>query len=151
MAWTKADIISQAFSEIGKGDYDFDLQPDVRQSALRQLDAMLATWGGATGVKIGFSGGDGFGEISQIAGVPDWAVEALYLNLAIRLAPSFGKTVSPHTILSAKTAYNAVLMRMIQPKTRVLPGYGGAGSRHEVIYVPEEGFTNQTNSPLELG
>jgi P22 tail accessory factor len=151
MAWSKRDIIEQAFSEIGKGGYEFDLQPDVLQSALRQLDAMMATFGGALGAKIGFSGGDGFGDVSQTAGVPDWAVEALYLNLAIRLAPSFGKQVSVDTTKSAKAAYNAMLMRTIQPRTRVLTGYAGGGSRYSTLPEPEEDLITETNNPLEFG
>lgn len=151
MAWTKRQIIEQAFSEIGKGEYEFDLQPDVLQSALRQLDALMATYGGTLGAKVGFSGGDGMGDVGEVAGVPDWAVEALYLNLAIRLAPSFGKTVSPHTLSSAKLAYDGMLMRTVQPRPRVLTGYAGGGSRFSTIPVPVDDLVTETNNPLEFG
>lgn len=125
--WSKRDVIQQAFSEIGKAAYDFDLQPEEMQSALRKLDAMMATWGGAMGIRIGFSGGDGKGDLTASTEVPDWAYEALYLNLAVKLCPDFGKTPSPVTLFNAKTALDAVRSRTVQPATRQIAGYAGAG------------------------
>lgn len=128
--WSKLDVIQQAFSEIGKASFDFDLQPEDLQSALRQLDAMMATWGGTLGIRIGFSGGDGKGAISADTQVPDWAYEALYLNLALRLCPSYGKTPNPLTIVNAKAAMDAVRARTVQPPNRRITGYGGAGNSY---------------------
>lgn len=137
--WTKLDVIEQAFSEIGKASYDFDLQPEDLQTALRQLDAMMATWGGTLGVRIGYSGGDGKGDLSVSTEVPDWAYEALYLNLALRLAPGFGKTPNPLTIINAKAAFDAVRVRTVQPATRQIRGYAGAGnSWYGAVSLPEE-------------
>ena len=53
MAYTKRDIVNQAFGEIGMADYVFDLQPQQLDSALRQLDMMMATWNGK-GIRIGY-------------------------------------------------------------------------------------------------
>ena len=138
MPWTKRDIIRQAYSEIGKADYEFDLNPEDLQSALRQLDAMMAVWSGTQGIRIGYSGGDGRGELDVNAEVPMWAVEALYYNLALRLAPSFGKTPSPITIMNAKAALDAVRVRNVQPATRRISGYAGAGnSLWGAVALPE--------------
>lgn len=128
MAWTKRDVIEQAYAEIGKAAYEFDLHPEDLQSALRQLDAMLAMWSGTQGIRIGFAGGDGFGELDVNTEVPTWAVEALYYNLALRLAPSFGKTPSPITVTNAKMALDALRVRCVTPKRRHLNGYAGAGN-----------------------
>lgn len=125
--WSKRDVITQAFSEIGKGS-DFDLQPEDLQTGLRKLDAMMATWGGALGVRIGFSGGDGKGDLGEDTKVPDWSYEALYLNLALRLCPDYGKTPSPLTLINAKAALDAVRGRTVQPATRRIGGYAGAGN-----------------------
>lgn len=139
MAWTKLDVIRQAYSEIGKASHDFDLQPDELQSALRQLDAMLAMWSGTQGIRIGFAGGDGFGDLDVNTEVPTWAVEAIYYNLALRLAPSFGKTPNPVTTLNAKVALDALRVRNVTPATRRLSGYGGAGnSEWGVVALPEQ-------------
>lgn len=137
--WTKLDVINQAFSEIGKAAYDFDLRPEDLQSALRQLDAMMATWGGTLGIRIGYSGGDGFGDLSASTEVPDWAYEALYLNLALRLAPSYGKTPNPLTVINAKAAMDAVRVRTVQPALRRISGYAGAGSsRYGALALAED-------------
>lgn len=153
--WTKLDVIRQAFAEVGLASQDFDLAPEDLQSALRQLDAMLATWGGALGVRISYSGGDGKGDISASSEVPDWAYEALYLNLAMRIASSFGRSPMPGTILNAKLALDAVRTRTVQIAPRVLSGYAGAGNTYYgVTALPEdpvEPITTGSDNTLPFG
>ena len=152
--WSKLDVIQQAFSEIGKGAYEFDLQPEDLQTGLRKLDAMMAAWGGALGVRIGFAGGDGKGDLGVDTMVPDWAYEALYLHLALRLCPDYGKTPSPLTIMNAKAALDAVRVRTVRPATRRLTGYAGAGnSWYGVAALPEQETPVATgpDSTLEFG
>ena len=127
MPWTKKQIITEAFTEIGKGSYSFDSQPEEYQTALRRLDAMMATWGATANIRIGYVGGNGFGDIDAESTVPDWAVAAMYLNLAINLAPSYGKTVSPDTKINAKAALDAVMNETTERRTRYIGGYAGAG------------------------
>ena len=137
--WTKNDIILQAFGEIGKAGTEFDLQPEDMQTALRKLDAMLATWGGALGVRIGYAGGDGKGDLGVDTMVPDWAYEALYLNLALRLCPDYGKTPNPVTVKDAKAALDAVRNRTVMVSTRNISGYAGAGnSWWGAVSLPQE-------------
>lgn len=128
MPWSKRDICAEAFAEIGKGSYTFDMQPEEYQMALRRLDTMMATWGATANIRIGYVGGIGFGDIGEETEVPDWAVEAMYLNLAIRLAPTYGKTVSPETKISAKTALDSIMNATIELAPRYLGGYAGAGA-----------------------
>ena len=126
MAWTKRDIVRQAYAEIGKADYDFDLQPEDFRYALRSLDAMAATWS-LRGIRISYAGGDGSGDVDADAEVPEFAHEALFLNLAKRLAPGLGKTVSPDTNTAAKQALSAVMAASMRVQPRVLHGYAGSG------------------------
>lgn len=138
MGWTKRQIVEQAFAEIGLASYEFDIQPDGLQSALRQLDAMLAMWSGTQGIRIGFAGGDGFGDIAADTEVPLWAVEGLYYNLALRLAPSFGKMPNPVTVANAKAGLDAIRVRCVPVTTRRTPGYAGAGnSLYGAVAMPE--------------
>lgn len=151
MPWTKLDIIKQAYSEIGKSSFDFEISPEEMQSALRQLDAMMASWGGAYGIRVGYAGGNGFGDLSADVLVPDWATEALYLNLAIRLAPSFGKTVSPHTLATASKSLAGVQARTVKPGRVILRGYGGAGLGGRNVIEPERGPQLGADSFLTFG
>jgi len=149
--WSKLDVIQQAFSEIGKGAYEFDLQPEDLQTALRKLDAMMASWGGSLGMRVGFSGGDGKGALGVDTAVPDWAYEALYLNLALRLCPDYGKTPSPITLMNAKAAMDAVRVRTVQPMTRRFGGYGGAGNGGVALPVPETDLAAGSDSTFTIG
>lgn len=128
MPWTKRDICSEAFAEIGKGSYTFDMQPEEYQQALRRLDTMMATWGATANIRIGYVGGIGFGDIAEETEVPDWAVEAMYLNLAIRLAPTYGKTVSQDTKNDAKKALDSIMNNTTELAPRYLGGFAGAGA-----------------------
>lgn len=116
MGWTKRQFIEQAFEEIGLAAYVFDLTPEQMQSALRRLDAMVAGWN-ANGIRIGWpmpSNPDN-SDIDADTGAPDIANEAIYLNLAVRLAPSFGKVLSPDTKAGADFAYSNLLNQTSSP------------------------------------
>lgn len=110
MSWTKRQIIDQAHEEIGLAATSFDLQPDQYESARRKMDTMVAGWS-SKNIQIGYPlpGEANSSDLDQETNVPDYAYEALYLNLAIRIAPAFGKTVSPDTKQQADAAYRNVL------------------------------------------
>ncbi len=133
MAWTKLDLIGSAFEEIGLAGYEYDLTPDEQASALRRLDALMATWNGM-GIRIGYAlpSAPGTSDINDQSGITDNAYEAVYTALAIRLAPTFGKAVSNETRIAAKRAYDALLARVMSDPPRVqLPATmpAGAGNR----------------------
>lgn len=138
--WTKRDIINQAFSELGK-DAD-DISPESYQSALRQLDAMMAQWA-LQGIRIGYIGGDGKGDIDLDVNVPLWAVEGLYFNLAVRMAPGFGKTPSAQTLMGAKEGKDTLMANSSASTERKIVGYAGAGGYYPNL--PTE------NDPLGVG
>lgn len=116
MAWTKREFIAEAFAEIGIASYDFDLSPEQLESALRRLDSMMATWN-AIGIRVGYplSSSPGGSTLATDTMVPDAANEAIYLNLAVRLAPAYGKTVSSDTKSKAEQSYNALLAKLVYP------------------------------------
>lgn len=116
MGWTKRQFITQAFEEIGLAAYVFDLTPEQLDSALRRMDAMVAGWN-ANGVRIGYplpvSPEDS--DLDADSGVPDFANEAIYLNLAVRLAPGFGKTIAVETKVGADMAYSNMANQVAIP------------------------------------
>jgi len=107
MSWTKRQFVTQAFEEIGLAAYVFDLTPEQLDSALRRMDAMVAGWN-ANGVRIAYplSSSPGSTDLDQDTNVPDFCNEAIYLGLALRIAASFGKVVSPETKMFADMAYS---------------------------------------------
>jgi len=53
VSWTKREIVTNAFEEVGLASYAFDLQPEQLQAGLRRLDNMMATWN-SRGLRIGY-------------------------------------------------------------------------------------------------
>lgn len=151
MSWTKRQFVQQAFEEIGLASYAFDLQPEQLQSALRRMDAMMATWN-AKGIRIGYpiptSPENSY--LDDETGVPDAANEAIYTNLAIRIAPSFGKAVSMEAKASARAAYDVLLMRAAVPPEMQLPGSLPAGAGNKPWRNDDE-YIKDPSDPLLAG
>lgn len=151
MSWTKRQFVEQAFNEAGLASYVFDLTPEQLQSALRQLDAMLATWN-SKGIRISFPlpSSPELSDIDQETTVPDSANEAIYLNLAVRIAPGFGRQLLPDTKASAKAAYDALLARAAMPIEMQLPMNMPVGAGNKP-FVWGNNFTDEPVDPLLAG
>ena len=152
MSWRKRDFVNQAFEEIGYASYAFDLDPEQLQSAMRKMDSMLATWN-AKGIKIGYPipSSPENGDLDEETNVPDSANEAIYLNLAIRLAPSLGKVVALETKVNAKSAHMVLLANSAKPIEQQVTGLPrGAGSKYWIdngrVSLPEPNI-----DPLQIG
>jgi len=151
MAYTKRQFVIAALEEIGLASYIFDAQPEQLQSALVRLDAMMANWNGR-GVRLAYPlpGSPGASSLDENTTVPDSANEAIITNLAVRLAPSYGKTVSPDTKAIAKDAYNLLLARAAMPPEMQLPDTmpAGAGNKMWDVYGT---FLNPPVDPVLTG
>ena len=114
--WTKKQIIEQAFEEIGLASYVFDITADQLESALRRLDLMVASWQ-ARNIQIGYPlpASPGNSNIDEEIQTSLNNNEALVLNLAVRLAPAYGKSVSPDTKATAKLLYDQLLIEAAMP------------------------------------
>jgi hypothetical protein len=132
MSWTKRQFINAAFEEIGLASYVFDLQPGQLESAMRRLDSMMATWN-AMGLRLGYPipSDPTQADLDENTHVPDSANEAIFTNLGIRLAASFGKTVSPDVKIAASSALKALQARLVSPVEMQLPGSLPAGAGHK--------------------
>ena len=137
MGYSKRQFCVAAFEEIGLASYVFDLQPQDLESALRRLDAMMADWNGK-GIRLAYPlpGSPQDSDINAESEVPDSANGAIITNLAMRLAPSYGKQVMPMTMATAKNAYNTLLSRATLPPQQQLPGSmpSGAGNKPWRVY-----------------
>ena len=137
--WTKRQIIEQAFEEIGLASYVFDITADQLQSALRRLDLMVASWQ-ARNIQIGYPL-PASPENSNIDEEIQTSLnnnEALVLNLAVRLAPAYGKSLSPDTKATAKLLYDQLLIEAAMPFeqqfVRTLP-LGAGFKRTDQVFV----------------
>lgn len=153
MPRTKRQIVEGAFEEIGLASYDFDLQPQEMESALQRLDAMVATWNGK-GIRLGYSlpSEPGNSDQDQDLSVPDAAVEALIYNLAIRLAPGYGKTVSPDTKMIAASAYNQLIAQSVKPvEMQINPDFVPAGAGNKTWRFVDDPFLRKPQETLDAG
>lgn len=132
MSYRKRDFVLAAFEDLGIAASSFDIQAQDLENGLRRLDAMLADWNGR-GLRLGYplpSSPSG-SNLDEDTGVPDFANEAIVCNLAVRLAPSYGKNPSIATLATARTSYEGVLSRFAVPPQKRMPGGVpmGAGNR----------------------
>ncbi len=92
----KRDIIDMAYEECGRAIYD--TTPEEIATALRRLDAMMAEWKGHRGIDLGYIQPDyGVGTPTDPSGIPFETLETVALYLALRIAPTMGKTLSAET------------------------------------------------------
>ena len=157
MGYTKRQFIEGAFEEIGMANYVFDLQPEQLQSALRRLDAMMMEWN-AQGIRLGYpiASSPQDSDLSTETGTPDSAWEAVITNLAIRIAPGYGKPVSADTKTIAKNALNTLMQRATFPLEKQLPqtmpiGQGNKPWRWDnpYVYPPADPVTAGPDGPIE--
>lgn len=155
MSWTKRQFIEQGFAEIGLAKYNFDLSPEMYQDGLTKLDAMISAWQNS-GIRLGYPITDN--DLDVDSNIPIQYNEAVYLNLAVRLAPSYGKQVMADTKVNAKAAYDGLLIEMTKPQPlQNQATVSGAGNwqsgyiRDEFITQPKEPITTGQDGILNIG
>ncbi len=152
MGYSKRQFITGALEEIGIASYVFDLQPEQLQSALRRLDAMMANWNGK-GIRLGYplpSSPDD-SDLDEPTLVPDYANQAILTNLAVIIAPSYGKSLMPSTVAIAKDGYNTLMLRTSQPPQRQLPSTMPAGAGNKPWRVYDNPFIRPPVDPVLAG
>lgn len=109
MGYTKRDFILGAYEEIGLASYDYDLTPGQLQQAKVKMDQMVQNWY-ARGIRINypFSTTPDLSDIDEETEVPSVAWQPITLNLALRIAPGFGRPVMPELKADARFALNTL-------------------------------------------
>lgn len=151
MSWTKRQILDEAFTELGIGNA-FDVSPEEQQTAIRRLDTMMATWEGL-GIRLGYamSNTPDEGDLDDDSGLPVGAVETVYLNLAKRLAPQFGKQLNMATLSAAAAGYSTLLRAAAQPIEQQLRAGLPLGAGNKGWRTPGQVFvTPPTSDPLGI-
>ena len=128
---TRATILRRAFGRIGMTDYEFNVTPEDRADARTTLDAMMAEWSGV-GIDLGYTPSTGIDNDTTEMTTPDYADAALWNNLAVRLAPDYGKLALPDLRRDAKRGYDLCAAKTLivpadeRPTRRII----GAGDRY---------------------
>lgn len=139
MSWNKRQFIEAAFAEIGIASYNFDLSAEMLAEGMKRLDSMMAAWN-AKGMRLGYPipSSPSQGSLDDDTYIPDSANEAVYQNLAIKIAPMVGKQVSPDLKQSAAMAYNIMLAKNMEIPERQLSVTipAGAGNKWRRFYSP---------------
>lgn len=157
MSWTKREVVSQAFNDIGLASFVFDLTAEQLQAAGIQLDAMIAAWN-YKGFRLGYpvsSSGAGV-DLDTDTRLPSYAIDAVVSNLAVRLAPSFGKQPSQDLMARAKDGYEMLSRRSAMPNEMQITGLPkGAGAkdieRPFLDPADTEPLQNTSNDQLIIG
>lgn len=152
MAWTKRELITQAFDVLGYASYNFDLEPEQLQSALRQMDAMLASWN-SRGIRLGYplASSPSASSLDDDSGVPDAAFEAVYMNLAARIGPTIGKMVPPEAKAAARDSYRELLRRAAMPPQMQMPGTLPSGAGNKPWRDNGDPFLREPKDPETVG
>ena len=154
--WTKRDIIAQAFNSLGLASYIYDIPSEQLETARRSLDSMMGAWNGR-GIRVSYtmSSTANGGDIDDDSGLPDSAIDAVTYNLAMRIAASVGKVVTPDLRASANQSYIAMLSAIAEPMEMLWPNGVPAGAGHNMPNFPyllpdDEGITLGNDSGLEF-
>lgn len=151
MGYTRLDVIEAALAEIGYANYAYDMQAEQLEAVKRRLDAMLAAWN-AMGVRLGYPipTSPATSELSDETGLPDSAWDAAITNLAVRIAPMFGKQVMTETKRTAKMTLNTLFALSTVPGEKQYPGTlpMGAGNKGWRSY---QAFFPEPEAPLTTG
>lgn len=130
-----------ALEEIGIASYEFDISPEQLQSGIKRLDAMMGSWDGK-GIRLGYmlSSSPETSNAEDNAGIPDWCNEAVITNLAIRMAPSYGKQVSLDTRILARESFSTILKQAAEPVEYQMPSGVPAGSGNRNFFGTDNRF-----------
>jgi len=144
MAKTKGEVVKTALTLIGIADYEFDIIPEELATGVDFLNLMMSLWSNKS-LKVPYNFD---GDAEDSSGLPDIAIEAVAANLAIRLAPSYGKQVPMEVRTLAKQGLNALFSESAKPLEMQLDTIpSGAGHK----FLETSRFFTPTNKyPWEL-
>jgi hypothetical protein len=134
---TKGLLVEMAYEEVGSAGYSFDHGPDEKASTLRKLDVLMAS---PVMPVIGYNAPAvvGGSDMLDAAGIPDSALQTVAIELGVRIAPSWGKTMSPETRKARNEGMNALrTMASSIPSMPLRAGTPiGSGNRWRSLWRP---------------
>ncbi len=116
--WTKRQIVDEAYAELALAGYEFDIQPEELDAALRRLDTMMAAWSVHLPLGYAMALDPLESSLDQDSGLQGYAVSAVYQALAVRIAASKGKQVPQSLKATAKADYDLMLSHIARDQTQ---------------------------------
>lgn len=110
MAILKSDLVKQALAKLAITGFDTEVNPEEIRAGVITLEELMAAWD-ASGIQIGYA----FAPEAEAAlaeapsNVPDIARKAIINQLAIELAPQYGKEPSQLIYMSAASGMSSLL------------------------------------------
>lgn len=107
----KRDLIQQAYGICGQAAYEFELDPAEYAIANQLLDGIMYELRDYQGIDLGYN----FPEVGAVgnpqdeSGIPPAAKNAVVSGLALKLAPTIGKTLSPESTKALARSWNLLL------------------------------------------
>lgn len=146
----KRDIIQIAFEECGQAGYEFELTAEEYDSALRRLNGLMAELEATYGVALNYNQPPyGNGSATEESGLPPEAMRPVGLLLALEIAPSIGKELSPQTKGRASEARQSLISRFAVIPMRELGRQTPRGAGNKWLRGGRPYFVT-TTSPREV-
>lgn len=154
MPYSKRQFVTAALEELGLAAHVFDAQPEDLESGMRRLDAMIGEWN-ARGIRLGYPipANPQSGNLDDLTSVPDAANEAIITGLAVRLAPSYGKTLSRETKVRAKQGYDTLVLLsgVTYPIEKQYPETLPVGAGNKPQRFDRNPFFPKPSDPVDAG
>lgn len=95
---TKRLVINMAYDEVRLAVPEFQINPSELNTQLTKLDMLMDEWA-VSGIYLGYNAPrvPGTGDLEDEIGIPNAALHATSLYLALRISPAFGKALSAET------------------------------------------------------
>lgn len=121
-SYSKTELVMAALREIGVAQRDTDVTADELVDGCARLDAMMADWDGM-GIHVGWPiDPTASPDPSLETGLQPSAVRAVVTNLALELAPGYGRPVQRETVKTAKAGLTTLQALASTPPRLRLPG-----------------------------
>lgn len=157
--WTKQQVVVKAFSEAGIAADESGITPQELFNGMTSLDAMMAQWDSA-GIHLRYPipSNPTEGNLSDDSRLPVYALEAVYMGLAIRLAAPLGRQLLPKFLGMAQAAYSRLSAIKTKPSPYKKSGGtpAGMGNRRggwrgrRFLDPDDDTISDGTGSELEI-
>jgi hypothetical protein len=156
MGWTKQEVVVKAFSQAGIAQDENDITPEELFDGMTSLDAMMAKLD-EDGIHLRYPipSNPTQGNLSDDSRIPTYALEAIYMNLAIRLAAPLGRQLLPKFLQMAADGLARLSALKTKPSSYKTPsgtpaGMGNRRTGRRFLQEDDDTIGDGTGSELEI-